>query len=64
MLLGHQIDAPAEIAAIAKDAEVDHLVLSHQMRRSERVLDDSLGQIGRVYPGAVSVAEDLDCFTP
>ncbi|WP_295881352.1 MBL fold metallo-hydrolase [uncultured Thiohalocapsa sp.] len=55
---------PSEIAAIAKEAEVGHLVLSHLMRRSERALDDSLARIGRVYPGTVSVAEDLDCFTP
>jgi ribonuclease BN (tRNA processing enzyme) len=53
---------PSEIAEIAKTAEVKHLVLSHLMRRSERALDDSLARIRAVYPGALSVASDLDCF--
>jgi len=55
---------PSEIAAIAKEAEIGHLVLSHLMRRSERALDGSLAQIRRVFSGPVSVAEDLACFTP
>lgn len=55
---------PSEIAAIAKEADIGHLVLSHLMRRSERALDESLARIRRVYAGPVSVAEDLACFTP
>ena len=38
---------PSEIAEIAQAAEIEHLVLSHLMRRSERALDDSLGADSR-----------------
>ncbi|MCF7991599.1 MAG: MBL fold metallo-hydrolase [Thiohalocapsa sp.] len=55
---------PSEIGRIARDAEVDHLVLSHLMRRSERALDDSLERIRAIYAGTVSTAADLDCFQP
>lgn len=53
---------PSEIAEIAQAAEVEHLVLSHLMRRSEQALDDSLARIRGVYEGELSVASDLECF--
>ncbi|WPL17419.1 ribonuclease Z [Thiorhodovibrio winogradskyi] len=53
---------PSEIAAIAREAGVEHLVLSHLMRRSEADLDASRARIADEYSGRVSVAADLDCY--
>jgi ribonuclease BN (tRNA processing enzyme) len=53
---------PTEIAAIARAAGVDHLVLSHLMRRSEADLEASLTRIAADYSRRVSVAADLDCY--
>lgn len=52
---------PSEIAQLADDAGVQHLLLSHLMPRSERVLEDSLTLITKRYPGKLTVAEDLMC---
>jgi len=52
---------PSEIAQLADDAGVRHLLLSHLMPRSERVLQDSLALISKRYHGKLTVAEDLMC---
>jgi ribonuclease BN (tRNA processing enzyme) len=54
---------PSEIANIARAAGAKQLVLSHIMGRSERVLEQSLGLIGKRYRGRISVAHDLMCVT-
>lgn len=53
---------PSEIGAIAEDARVKRLVLSHLMPRSERSLDHNLNLIKQHYSGPVMVASDLMCI--
>lgn len=53
---------PGEIARLANRAKVKHLLLSHLMPRSERVLEESLTLITRKYAGQLTVAEDLMCI--
>jgi ribonuclease BN (tRNA processing enzyme) len=52
---------PSEIAALAKRANVKHLLLSHLMRRSLDSLDASLAIMRAHYSGEVRVASDLLC---
>jgi ribonuclease BN (tRNA processing enzyme) len=52
---------PSEIGRIARAAEVEHLVLSHHMRRSLVVLDEGLAEIRAHYRGRITVAEDMTC---
>jgi ribonuclease BN (tRNA processing enzyme) len=54
---------PSEIARLAADAEVDRLVLSHLMPRSERVLAASLAIIRKTYTGPLTVADDMLCLS-
>ena len=53
---------PSEIAQLAADADVDRLVLSHLMPRSERVLAASLAIIRKTYTGPLTVADDMLCL--
>jgi ribonuclease BN (tRNA processing enzyme) len=53
---------PSEIARLASRAKVRHLLLSHLMPRSERVLEQSLTLIGRQFDGHLTVAQDLMCI--
>ena len=53
---------PSEIAALAKAANVKQLVLSHNMARSLKPLQDNLAIIRKTYDGPVVVAEDLMCL--
>ena len=55
---------PSEIAAIAEAAGVEHLLLSHIMGRSERMLAESLDIIAKGYTGSTGVARDLMCVVP
>lgn len=52
---------PSEIAQLADEAGVHHLLLSHLMPRSERALEDSLTLITKRYHGKLTVAADLMC---
>lgn len=54
---------PSEIAQLAADADVDRLVLSHLMPRSERVLAASLAIIRKTYRGPLTVAGDMLCLS-
>ncbi len=53
---------PSRIGAIAAAAGVGRLVLSHRMRRSLGVEEDTRAAIARHYDGPVDFAADLDCY--
>ncbi len=53
---------PAVIGAIAREAQVGTLVLSHLMARSLRDLDNNVAIVKSFYNGPVVVADDLDCL--
>ena len=53
---------PARIAAIASEAGVGRLVLSHLMRRSLDHLGESRELIAAGFDGELVVAEDLQCL--
>jgi len=53
---------PSEIARLASGAKVKHLLLSHLMPRSERVLEQSLTLISKAFEGQLTVAQDLMCI--
>ncbi len=53
---------PSVIGEIAKDAQVKSLILSHRMLRTLGKEDQTQAEIGKRYAGAVSFANDLDCF--
>jgi ribonuclease BN (tRNA processing enzyme) len=55
---------PQHIGAMAAQAGIKHLVLSHLMARSLDKLDQSKALIRASYDGPLSVAEDLACYTP
>jgi ribonuclease BN (tRNA processing enzyme) len=62
--IGRRLHAPPSvIGAIAKQAHVDTLVLSHFMARSLRNLDQNVSIIKSVYDGRVILANDLDCVS-
>jgi len=52
---------PSRIAAVAHEAGVRRLLLSHLMRRSEAALPEALATIAESYRGPVSVAVDMGC---
>ncbi|MCB9700260.1 MAG: MBL fold metallo-hydrolase [Myxococcales bacterium] len=52
---------PSAIGALAADAGVRHLVLSHHMLRSLRALDRGIAEIRRRYRGPLTLADDLVC---
>ena len=52
---------PSKIAAIAKAAQADTLLLSHFMARSLRTLNDSVTTVDDVFDGQLLLAEDLYC---
>jgi len=49
---------------MAAQAGIKHLVLSHLMARSLNRLERNKQLIRESYRGPLSVAEDLDCYTP
>lgn len=53
---------PGRWAQGAQEANVNRVVVSHLMTRSERHLEDSLDIFAEGFGGAIDVAEDLDCF--
>lgn len=53
---------PRHIGALAAQAGVGHLVLSHLMARSLDRLDESQRLIREHYRGPISVARDLACY--
>ncbi len=53
---------PSQIGHLATAAHVHRLLLSHLMARSIAHLDESQRIIRRVYPGEMTVAEDLQCI--
>lgn len=53
---------PSQIGHLAAATHVRHLLLSHLMARSIADLDESRRIIRRVYTGAMTVAEDLQCI--
>ncbi|MEE4293035.1 MAG: MBL fold metallo-hydrolase [Xanthomonadales bacterium] len=55
---------PAGIGAIAKEAGVKSLLLSHFMARSLHQLDRNVEIVRQAYDGRVVVAEDLACVLP
>jgi len=55
---------PSVIAAIAANARVKKLVLSHRMRRTLGHEEQTRRIIQRDYQGSVAFADDLDCFRP
>jgi ribonuclease BN (tRNA processing enzyme) len=55
---------PSVIGAIAGEAAVSQVVLSHRMNRSLGREPESLEHIRRHYSGPVHFAEDGQCFTP
>lgn len=55
-------DRPSEIGALAAQADVKRLVLSHNMARSLKTLPDNLARIAKAYHGPVVVASDLVCI--
>lgn len=55
---------PTYIGEMAKEANVQHLVLSHFMSRSLNHLDESLDIINGKYKGQLTLAEDLMVITP
>ena len=55
---------PSEIGALAAEAGVGTLVLSHHMQRSLADLDHGLEEISARYDGPVIVGEDLSCVVP
>jgi ribonuclease BN (tRNA processing enzyme) len=50
------------IGQIAREAAVKRTVLSHRMRRTFGVEDETLAAIRKSYDGPVVFAEDLQCF--
>lgn len=52
---------PSEIGTLAAKANVNQLILSHNMSRSLTKLDESLAAIKERYSGPVKVASDLMC---
>jgi ribonuclease BN (tRNA processing enzyme) len=59
---GHLHARPTEIGKLAAEAGVGKLVLSHNMARSLRHLDENLALIREHYNGPIIVAEDLMCL--
>jgi ribonuclease BN (tRNA processing enzyme) len=55
---------PSVIGAIAAQAKVKGLVLSHRMLRTLGREDETLAAIKTKYSGPVQFANDLDCFVP
>jgi ribonuclease BN (tRNA processing enzyme) len=55
---------PSVIGAIAQQAQVKQLVLSHRMLRTLGKEEATLAAIRQRYAGPVQFANDLDCFTP
>lgn len=55
---------PSVIGKQAEAAHVKHLVLSHLMARSLTTLPENLRTIRQYYKGEISVARDLECFSP
>ncbi len=53
---------PSVIGAIASDAHVKHLVLSHRMLRTLGKENDTKAEIEKRYSGPMDFANDLDCF--
>lgn len=53
---------PSEIGALAAEADVRRLVLSHLMPRSLASLEKSLKIIERRYAGRIEVGRDLACY--
>ena len=55
---------PSVIGKHAQAAHIKHLVLSHLMARSLKTLPENLRIIRHYYKGQISVARDLECFSP
>ncbi len=55
---------PSVIGAVAHEAGVKQLVLSHRMRRTLGRETETLDSIKKHFAGPVAFANDLDCFTP
>jgi ribonuclease BN (tRNA processing enzyme) len=60
--LRHLHMTPSEIGELARDAGVQRLVLSHNMRRSLEALPEGREAIRRAYTGPLEVAHDLQCL--
>jgi len=52
---------PARVGEVARDAGVEHLVLSHVVA-GEGPLRDAAAEVERLYRGPMDVARDLACF--
>ena len=55
---------PSSIGRHANDARVGQVVLSHLMPRSLANLDENVALVRGGYHGKVTVASDLQCFSP
>jgi ribonuclease BN (tRNA processing enzyme) len=55
---------PSSIGRHANDAHVGQVVLSHLMPRSLANLDENVALVRGEYHGKVTVASDLQCFSP
>ncbi|PLW82665.1 MBL fold metallo-hydrolase [Kineobactrum sediminis] len=53
---------PSRWAEGIRQANVNRVVVSHLMKRSERNLEDSLDILADGFDGTIDVAEDLGCF--
>jgi ribonuclease BN (tRNA processing enzyme) len=53
---------PSLIGAIAANAHVKQLVLSHRMLRTFGKENETQAEIKRRYSGPMSFADDLNCF--
>jgi ribonuclease BN (tRNA processing enzyme) len=53
---------PSVIGQIARDAHVQHLILSHRMLRTLGKENQTRAQIEKRFSGPVEFANDLDCF--
>lgn len=54
---------PSEIGRIAKETSSRSVVLSHFMRRTEHVRDETAAAIRRHYQGKLAFAEDCDIYS-
>jgi ribonuclease BN (tRNA processing enzyme) len=53
---------PSEIGKIARQAEVENLLLSHRMNRTLGREAGTLAEIGKYYQGTTTFANDMDTF--
>ncbi len=62
--VGRRLHAPlGKIGAIARDADVKMLVISHFMRRSLNNLEKNVDVVRSKFGGPLGIASDLSCYT-